>query len=52
MKNIISKVIDTVVVVYVTLILKGRKTVNDVPSVIRQDVIDMLKDLDVDVENL
>ena len=40
------------VVVYVTLILKGRKTINDVPSVIRQDVIDMLKDLDVDVENL
>lgn len=40
------------VVVYVTLILKGRKTVNDVPSVIRQDVIDMLKDLEVDVENL
>ena len=40
------------VVVYVTLILKGRKTINDVPSVIRQDVIDMLKDLYVDVENL
>ena len=40
------------VVIYVTLILKGKKTVGDVPSVIRQDVIDMLKDLDVDVENL
>lgn len=40
------------VVVYVTLILKGRKTISDVPSVIRQDVIDMLKDLEVDVENL
>ena len=52
MKNKIRKVIDIMVVVYVTLILKNRKTINDVPSVIRQDVIDMLKDLEVDVENL
>ena len=40
------------VVIYVTLILKGKKTIDDVPSVIRQDVIDMLKDLEVDIENL
>lgn len=40
------------VVIYVTLILKGKKTIDEVPVLIRQDVIDMLKDLDVDVENL
>ena len=52
MKNKIRKVIDTMVVIYVTLILKGKKTIDEVPVLIRQDVIDMLKDLDVDVENL
>lgn len=35
--------------VYATLIIKGVKTINDVPAVIKPKVIQILKDLDVDV---
>lgn len=37
--------------VYVTLIIKGKKTIDDVPAVIRPQVIQILKDLDVDIPN-
>ena len=34
-----------------TLIIKGKKTIDDVPAVIRPQVIQILKDLDVDITN-
>ena len=37
--------------VYATLIIKGKKTIDDVPAVIRPQVIQILKDLDVDIPN-
>ena len=37
--------------VYTTLIIKGKKTIDDVPAVIRPQVIQILKDLDVDIPN-
>lgn len=37
---------------YATLITKNLKTINDVPEIIREDVIQILKDLEVDVEKL
>ena len=37
--------------VYATLIIKGKKTIDDVPTVIRPQVIQILKDLDVDIPN-
>ena len=37
--------------VYATLIIKGKKTIDDVPAVIRLQVIQILKDLDIDIPN-
>ena len=37
--------------VYATLIIKGKKTIDDVPAVIRPQAIQILKDLDVDIPN-
>ena len=37
--------------VYATLIIKGKKTIDEVPAVIRPQVIQILKDLDVDITN-
>lgn len=34
-------------VIYATLIVKGKKTINDVPSVIREQVKQILIDLDL-----
>ncbi|MHD0403345.1 CD1375 family protein [Enterococcus durans] len=35
------------VVVYATLIIKGKKTIEDVPNVIQQQVKDVLIDMDL-----
>lgn len=35
------------VVVYATLIIKGKKTIGDIPSVIQQQVKDVLIDMDL-----
>lgn len=35
------------VVVYVTLIIKGKKTIHDVPAVLKEQVKQMLIDLDL-----
>lgn len=40
------KVVETMAVVYATLIIKGKKTINDVPVKIRDDVKQILIDLD------
>lgn len=37
--------------VYATLIIKGKKTIDEVPAVIRPQVIQILKDLDIDIPN-
>ena len=37
--------------VYATLIIKGKKTIDEIPAVIRPQVIQILKDLDVDITN-
>ena len=37
--------------IYATLILKGKKRVSDVPAVIRNQVVDILKDV-LEVEEL
>ena len=36
-------------VIYATLIVKGKKTIDDVPVTIRPQVIQILKDLDVEI---
>ena len=37
--------------VYATLIIKGKKIIDDVSVIIRPQVIQILKDLDVDIPN-
>ena len=46
-----KEVIELMAMVYATLILKGKKHVSDVPDVIRNQVINILKDV-LEVEEL
>ena len=46
-----KEVIEIMAMIYATLILKGKKHVSDVPAVIRNQVIDILKDV-LEVEEL
>ena len=46
-----KELIEIMAMVYATLILKGKKHVSDVPAVIRNKVVDILKDV-LEVEEL
>lgn len=46
-----KEVIELMAMVYATLILKGKKRVSDVPVVLRDQVVDILKDV-LEVEEL
>ena len=46
-----KEVIDIMAMVYATLILKGKKHVSNVPAVLRDQVVDILKDV-LEVEEL
>ena len=46
-----KEVINVMAMVYATLILKGKKRVSDVPVVLRNQVVDILKDV-LEVEEL
>ena len=47
LKTILRKVVKAMAVIYATLIVKGKKTINDVPPVIREQVKQILIDLDL-----
>ena len=51
MIRFLKEVIYIMAIVYATLILKGKKRVSDVPSVIKAQVVDILKDV-LEVEEL
>ena len=36
-------------IIYATLIVKGKKTINQVPAIIREQEKEILKDLEVDI---
>ena len=46
-----KEVIELMAMVYATLILKGKKRVSDVPAILRNQVVDILKDV-LEVEEL
>ena len=46
-----KEVMNVMAMVYATLILKGKKRVSDVPAVLRDQVVDILKDV-LEVEEL
>lgn len=49
LKILLRKEVNVMAVVYATLIIKGRKTIDQVPSLIREDVRQLLVDLEVEV---
>lgn len=49
LKILLKKEVDVMAVVYATLIIKGRKTIDQVPAIIRDEVKRILKDLEVEV---
>lgn len=50
LKNITEKGERHHAVIYATLIVKGKKTLDQVPALIRKQVEEILKDLEVEVE--
>ena len=46
-KILLRKDVAEMAVVYATLIIKGKKTIDDVPTMLREQVKQMLVDLDV-----
>lgn len=49
LKILLKKEVDVMAVVYATLIIKGKKTIDQVPAIIRDEVKQILKDLEVEV---
>ncbi len=48
-KVFFRKEVHTMAVVYATLIIKGKKTIDDVPAMLKEQVKTILADLDVQV---
>lgn len=46
---LLGKEVQTMAVVYATLIVKGKKTIDQVPALIREQVREILADLEVEV---
>ncbi len=49
LKILLRKEVQVMAVVYATLIVKGKKTLEQVPALIREDVRQILVDLEVNV---
>lgn len=49
LKILLGKEVNVMAVVYATLIIKGKKTIDQVPAIIREEVKQILKDLEVEV---
>lgn len=49
LKILLRKEVDVMAVVCATLIIKGRKTIDKVPAIIRNEAKQILKDLEVEV---
>ena len=46
---LLGKEVQTMAIVYATLIIKGKKTLDQVPALIKPQVEEILKDLEVEV---
>ncbi len=47
LKLLLGKGVEDMAVVYATLIIKGRKTLEQVPAILREQVEQILEDLEV-----
>lgn len=50
LKILLRREVNEMAVVYATLIIKGKKTLAQVPALIREQVKEILADLEVEVE--
>ncbi len=50
LKILLGKEVPVMAVVYATLIIKGKKTIDQVPALIREQVQQILSDLEVEVQ--
>lgn len=48
-KLFIRKGDNIMAIIYATLIVKGKKTIDQVPAIIREQVKEILKDLEVEI---
>lgn len=46
-KSFFKTEVNIMAIIYATLIIKGKKTIDNVPEIIRSQVIEILKDLEV-----
>ena len=49
LKLLLGKEVKVMAIIYATLILKGKKTLDQVPAIIKPQVEEILKDLEIDI---
>ena len=49
LKLLLGKEVKVMAIIYATLIVKGKKTLDQVPAIIKPQVEEILKDLEVDI---
>ena len=50
LKILLRKEVKVMAIIYATLIVKGKKTLAQVPAIIKPQVIEILKDLEIEIE--
>lgn len=50
LKLLLGKEVKVMAIIYATLIVKGKKTLAQVPAIIKPQVIEILKDLEIEIE--
>ena len=49
LKLFLGKEVKVMAIIYATLIVKGKKTLDQVPAIIKPQVEEILKDLEIDI---
>ena len=50
LRILLGKEVKVMAIIYATLIVKGKKTLAQVPAIIKPQVIEILKDLEIEIE--
>lgn len=50
LKILLGKEVKVMAIIYATLIVKGKKTLAQAPAIIKPQVIEILKDLEIEIE--
>lgn len=50
LKILLRKEVKVMAIIYAALIVKGKKTLTQVPAIIKPQVIEILKDLEIEIE--